>query len=66
MITAEQNNPITVALTDDITSMADYVRTDAGQKAIKRGLSDIKNNRVYEGVDALAIELKQRAEVRRD
>jgi hypothetical protein len=54
-----------IALTHDLTAMADYVRSIDGREAIERGLSDIRQGRIIEGEDALAAELKQRAGVRR-
>jgi hypothetical protein len=53
-----------VALTDDVTAMADYVRSKQGRAAIDRGLSDIKEGRVFVGRGSLSAELARRASSR--
>ena len=63
--TADKLDVTPIALTDDLTAMADYVRSPDGRAAIERGLSDIRQGRVIEGKDTLAVELKQRAAIRR-
>jgi hypothetical protein len=54
-----------VALTDDVTAMAAYVRSPEGKAAIERGRADLREGRIVEGANALAIELKRRAAARR-
>ncbi len=54
-----------VALTDDYAAMADYARSAEGRAAIERGVADIQQGRIIEGVGALSAELKRRAEARR-
>ena len=54
-----------IALTDDLTAMADYVSSPEGRAAISRGLADIRDGRFIEGRGALAAELKRRADLRR-
>lgn len=54
-----------IALTDDLTAMADYVSSPEGQAAISRGIADIREGRFIEGRGALAAELKRRADLRR-
>jgi hypothetical protein len=54
-----------VALTDDVTAMADYVRSEQGRAAIDRGLADIKESRVMIGKGSLSKELNRRATARR-
>jgi hypothetical protein len=55
-----------VALTDDVTDMADYMRTEQGRAAILRGLTDIEEGRVLVGQGALETELARRASSRRE
>jgi hypothetical protein len=63
---AEPNIEIaSVALTDEFTAMADYVRRRDGREAIRRRLADIREGRIIEGRDALAVELNRRADLRR-
>lgn len=54
-----------IALTDDLTAMADYVSSAEGRAAIARGIADIQQGRIIEGQGALSTELKRRAEMRR-
>jgi hypothetical protein len=61
----EQLDVAPVALTDDLTAMADYARSPEGRAAIERGLADIREGRAIEGKGALSAELKRRAEARR-
>jgi hypothetical protein len=63
--TAEIMDVTPIALTDDVTAMADYVRSAQGREAIERGLSDIQQGRTIEGEGKLADELKRRAAIRR-
>ena len=64
--TAERLDVITpVAITDDLTAMADYVRSADGRQAIERGMADIRDGRTIAGEDALASELNKRASIRR-
>ncbi|MGI8570303.1 MAG: hypothetical protein ACR2KT_15265 [Methylocella sp.] len=63
--TADRTDVTPIAITDDLTAVADYVRSPEGREAIERGLSDIEHGRIFEGKNALAIELKQRAAIRR-
>ncbi len=62
---AEKLDVTPVALTDDITAMADYTRSPEGRAAIECGLADIRQGRIIEGKGALSAELKRRAEARR-
>ena len=58
--------PVTpIALTDDLTAMADYVSSSGGRAAISHGIADIREGRFIEGRGALAAELKRRADLRR-
>lgn len=54
-----------IALTDDLTAMADYVSSPEGRAAISRGIADIREGRFIEGRGALAAELKRRSDLRR-
>lgn len=63
--TADKLDAIPVALTDEVAAMTDYVRSPSGRATIERGLSEIRQGRVIEGKDALAVELKKRAAIRR-
>jgi hypothetical protein len=54
-----------VALTDDVTAMAAYVRSAEGRVTIERGQADLREGRTIEGKDALAAELHRRAAARR-
>ncbi|GEM_PF-6998202 len=63
--TADKLDVTPIALTDEVAAMTDYVRSPGGRAAIERGLSDIRQGRVIEGKDALAVELKKRAATRR-
>jgi len=62
---ADRMDVAPIALTDEVTGMADYVRSPEGREAIERGLSDIRQGRIIEGEGALAIELNRRAGIRR-
>lgn len=62
---AQKPSATPVALTDDVTAMAAYVRSPEGRAAIERGLADLREGRTIEGNDALATELKRRAAARR-
>jgi hypothetical protein len=55
-----------VALSDDVTGMADYVRGSKGRSAIARGLLDVEEDRVLIGENALLRELRRRASSRRN
>ena len=54
-----------VALTDETSDIAGYARSSDGRAAIERGLADIRQRRIYEGKDALRIELKRRTAILR-
>jgi hypothetical protein len=62
---AEKPEPTPIAFTEDVTAMADYVRSVEGRDAIERGLSDVRQGRVIRGENALAVELSRRAALRR-
>ncbi len=55
-----------VALTPEATGMADYLRTEDGHAAIRRGLKDIEDGRVLVGSGSLEAELARRASSRRN
>lgn len=61
----EKPEPTPIAFTQDVTGMADYVRSVEGREAIERGLSDVRQDRVIKGENALAVELSRRAAIRR-
>ena len=54
-----------VALTDQLTAMAEYASSREGRAAIQRGLADIRDGRIIEGKGTLSAVLKRRAEARR-
>ncbi len=62
---AEKTAATPVALTDDVTAMAVYVRSPEGRAAIERGVADLREGRIIEGANALATELNRRAAARR-
>ncbi len=62
---AEKPEPAPIAFTEDVTAMADYVRSVEGRETIERGRSDVRRGRIIEGENALAVELRRRATARR-
>jgi hypothetical protein len=62
---AEKPELAPIAFTEDVTAMADYVRSVEGREAIERGLIDIRQGRVVKGENSLAVELSRRAAIRR-
>lgn len=53
-----------IALTDELTSTAEYASSGEGRAAIQHGLADIRDGRIIEGKGTPAV-LKRRAEARR-
>jgi hypothetical protein len=54
-----------VALTDELTAMAEYASSHEGRAAIQRGLADIRDGPIIEGKGALSAVLKRRAKFAR-
>jgi hypothetical protein len=53
-----------LATTDDMTGMADYIRSPEGRAAVERGVSDLRQGRVIRGKGSLSAEMRRRAAAR--
>jgi hypothetical protein len=61
----EKSDPAPGSRTEDMTGMADCVRSLEGRAAIERGRADIREGRLIAGENALAGEVHRRAAKRR-